>query len=200
MAKVHGYIRGLVANDTELLVAASGARRRSRSTGTQNTSPTNPRDLQTWLFRIEVDTGSVQEKPLTPFGAEIYDLEWGPDEHLPDHRDTNEAVTSRFWAMEDEAYEAVSRATLEASKVGKLAQQNEQARREIDRLQTVESEIQSLKQSLESIQQALSIERPENEQLRLSITTAKPSLLDITKAIRATTRRVGKTLWGRRKR
>ena len=70
-----GYLRGIVGDNGSLCIGASAQRLRSKSQGTLVDPPSGNRDgLHCLLHRVDLSSGAVETRDLTPFGREIFDL------------------------------------------------------------------------------------------------------------------------------
>jgi hypothetical protein len=102
LARLDGFVRGLAATDDSLYVAASMARRRSRSMGTANAPATKAADKHSWLYRLD-RAGTLQEsRKLSSIGAEIYDVLVVPSVNQLAVDGVIDPVVQRIWQCEDE--------------------------------------------------------------------------------------------------
>lgn len=100
--QLQGYLRGLAYDNEYLYVGASARRRRSRSTGANIPASENPDDVHSWIYRIRRNDLRIERRPLTRWGAEIYDLAPVSVGFLSFPDMDSQAVVQRLWRFEDE--------------------------------------------------------------------------------------------------
>ncbi len=106
--ELKGYIRGLAISDRWIYVAASAARRRSRSLGqwTQDV-PKEPELCDSWLYRIDRKTLQWTRRNLSYYGAELFDLHiLATQETLPLEKNPSDPVRERIRRLEEECLQS----------------------------------------------------------------------------------------------
>jgi hypothetical protein len=91
-----GYLRGAATAGNFLYVAASAYRQKSKSTGALRPAPPSV-ETRCLLHRIDIVTGAVRTRDLTPFGLEIYDLACAPEIAFPGGREDAMALRLRAY-------------------------------------------------------------------------------------------------------
>ncbi len=102
-----GYVRGVVRDGRFLFVATSRFRQRSRKTGRSRLAPLAMSGCR--LHRIDLLSGQIEMRDLSPFGQEIYDLAVLPRplvRNFPPSRE--EALLRRITAFDDQHREMVA--------------------------------------------------------------------------------------------
>lgn len=98
--KLDGYLRGLTFDKKYLYVAASGHRRKSRSTGVPNIPQSSTKEeSRSWIYRIKRKNGGYERKELTYYGTEIYDLFLLEKKY--DFIKYGNPIIQRLWKYED---------------------------------------------------------------------------------------------------